>query len=141
MCLALPVPISWCMHRCRPHWWSGCARSCPVKPPRNCIWRLAVRSTPKPKATVNICCILPIAMSNLSKRRGSAAWSCWYLLYRALIGCLKLSKINLPRKKRCLPPTSALVINWSKSTIALGEWLTPRSSKTLCWINGKSPRR
>ena len=37
----------------------------------------------------------------------------------------KIIKDKFAPQKRCLPPTSAPVINWSKSTIVLGGWLTP----------------
>lgn len=53
----------------------------------------------------------------------------------------KIIKDKFAPQKRCLPPTSAPVINWSKSTIVWGGWLTPVSSRILCWINGKSIRR
>lgn len=53
----------------------------------------------------------------------------------------KVIKDKFAPQKRCRPPTSAPVINWSRSTIVSGGWLILRSSRTLCWINGKSIRR
>lgn len=44
----------------------------------------------------------------------------------------KIIKDKFAPQKRCLPPTSAPVINWSKSTIVWGGWLTPVSSRILC---------
>ena len=68
------VPILWFMRRCPARWWNGCARSCRVKRRPSCTWRLAVRSTPKPKAIANIYTTLLAAMSSLLKRRVFAGW-------------------------------------------------------------------
>ena len=45
-----------------------------VKPPLNCIWLSAARSTPKPKATANISFIYRAVMSSSLKRRVFVEW-------------------------------------------------------------------
>lgn len=53
---------------------SGYGKFCRVKPPLNCIWLSAARSTPKPKATANISFIYRAVMSSSLKRRVFVEW-------------------------------------------------------------------
>lgn len=53
---------------------SGYGKFCRVKPPLNCIWLSAARSTLKPKATANISFIYRAVMSSSLKRRVFVEW-------------------------------------------------------------------